>query len=87
MEEKNKYNQCLLLNGYEFLDFENTKNTTLKEWLKDENFLLFIKSWTFQFTLRAKLFTIQKSNKFQFVGTKKKVQKCIDKISGQGERE
>ncbi|ENL6698231.1 hypothetical protein ACPW1A_001709 [Campylobacter coli] len=42
MEEKNKYNQCLLLNGYEFLDFENTKNTTLKEWLKDENFLLFI---------------------------------------------
>ncbi|EAL9924973.1 hypothetical protein D0753_08355, partial [Campylobacter coli] len=44
MEEKNKYNQCLLLNGYEFLDFENTKNTTLKEWLKDENFLLFIKS-------------------------------------------
>lgn len=43
MEEKNKYNQCLLLNGYEFLDFENTKNTTLKEWLKDENFLLFIK--------------------------------------------
>ena len=23
----------------------------------------------------------------QFVGTKKKVQKCIDKISGQGERE
>ena len=35
----------------------------------------------------AKLFTIQKSNKFQFVGTKKKVQKCIDKISGQGERE
>ena len=25
--------------------------------------------------------------KFQFVGTKKKVQKCIDKISGQGERE
>ncbi|EIZ6059212.1 hypothetical protein MP730_001719, partial [Campylobacter jejuni] len=37
-------NQCLLLNGYEFLDFENTKNTTLKEWLKDENFLLFIKS-------------------------------------------
>ncbi|EAK1473507.1 hypothetical protein CNV14_08605 [Campylobacter coli] len=27
MEEKNKYNQCLLLNGYEFLDFENTKNT------------------------------------------------------------
>lgn len=30
MEEKNKYNQCLL-NGYEFLDFENTKNTTLKE--------------------------------------------------------
>ncbi|EGT9567586.1 hypothetical protein JFN47_001156, partial [Campylobacter coli] len=40
MEEKNKYNQCLLLNGYEFLDFENTKNTTLK----DENFLLFIKS-------------------------------------------
>ena len=43
--------------------------------------------WTFQFTLRAKLFTRQKSNKFQFVGTKKKVQKCIDKISGQGERE
>ncbi|EPE8532114.1 hypothetical protein ACSSDJ_001591 [Campylobacter jejuni] len=33
MEEKNKYNQCLL-NGYEFLDFENTKNTTLKEWYK-----------------------------------------------------
>ena len=25
--------------------------------------------------------------KLQFVGTKKKVQKCIDKISGQGERE
>ncbi|MGQ3711591.1 hypothetical protein [Campylobacter jejuni] len=41
MEEKNKYNQCLLLNGYEFLDFENTKNTTLKEWLKDENFFAF----------------------------------------------
>ena len=26
-------------------------------------------------------------NKFQFVGTKKKVKYCSDKISGQGERE
>lgn len=45
MEEKNKYNQCLLLNGYEFLDFENTKNTTLKEWLKDENFCFLLKAF------------------------------------------
>ena len=29
----------------------------------------------------------KKNDQFQFVGTKKKVQKCIDKISGQGERE
>ena len=29
----------------------------------------------------------KKINKFQFVGTKKKVKYFIDKISGQGERE
>jgi len=29
----------------------------------------------------------KKNDQFKFVGTKKKVQKCIDKISGQGERE
>lgn len=30
MEEKNKYNQCLLLNGYEFLDFEEREKKYFK---------------------------------------------------------
>ena len=43
--------------------------------------------WKHKREFQINIFMVIGIDKLQFVGTKKKVQKCIDKISGQGERE